>query len=297
VTRDTTLTFAIPFYRNVEFLRQAIDSVRAQTSDDWSVIVCDDAGPEPAAADVVRGYSDERITYTRNAENLGIGGNWNRCLELATTELVTLLHADDELLPGYAAAVTRAHGESPVAVAVYPRARVIGVDGRAVFSAPDFAKRVIEPRSERVVLAGEPGLQRLMRGQTVFCPALCYRRSLLDTAPFSTKWGMVLDLAFLAGVLLDGGQLVGIRDVEYAYRRHRESQSAELTENTQRFREELALFDEIADAADARGWHRAAHTARAKRIVRLHLAYRAVTDMARGRTGAAREKFALARSR
>jgi glycosyltransferase involved in cell wall biosynthesis len=290
------LTFAIPFYRNAEYLRRAIDSVLAQTIDTWRVIVCDDAGPEPAAGDLVRGYDDARITYTRNDENLGLGGNWNQCLDLAPTELVTLLHADDELLPGYADVVTAAHREFPSAVAVYPRARVIDGEGRHVFSAPDVAKRVLESRSSRVVLQGEPGLRTLMRGQTVFCPALCYRRSRLGPSPFSTRWAMVLDLAFLAGVLLDGGQLVGLREIEYSYRRHTGSQSAELTRNTQRFREELELFDEIAADADARGWTSAARTARAKRVVRLHLAYRATADLLRGRRGLAREKFDLMRS-
>jgi glycosyltransferase involved in cell wall biosynthesis len=259
--------------------------------------VCDDAGPDREAAAVVRAYDDERIDYTRNPANLGLGGNWNRCIALATTELVTLLHADDELLPGYASAVTRAHGEYPDAVAVYPRATVIDAAGRRMFSVPDIAKRVIEPRTERVVLAGEDGLARLMRGQTVFCPSLCYRRSRLAEAPFSTRWEMVLDLALLAEFLLGDQQLVGIRDVEYAYRRHAASQSAELTENTQRFREEIALFDEIAAKAEARGWERAARTARNKRIVRLHLAYRATTDVLHGRRSAARAKVALLRGR
>jgi hypothetical protein len=182
-------------------------------------------------------------------------------------------------------------------VAVYPRATVIDSAGRRMFSAPDLAKRVIEPRSERVVLSGEAGLERLMRGQTVFCPALCYRRALLGGEPFSTRWGMVLDLAILAEFLLEDEQLVGLREVEYAYRRHTASQSAELTQNTQRFREELALFDQIADQAEARGWARAARTARDKRIVRLHLAYRAAVDVLHARGSAAREKMALMRDK
>jgi glycosyltransferase involved in cell wall biosynthesis len=297
VSGEPRLTFAIPFYRNVDFLRRAIDSALIQSTDNWRLLVCDDAGPDPEAGDVVRGYDDERISYTRNVVNLGIGGNWNRCLALATTELVTLLHADDELLPGYAAAVTQAHDAYPDAVAVYPRATVIDAAGRRTSSAADFAKRVIEPRSQRVVLAGEEGLERLMRGQTVFCPSLCYRRSWLAGAPFSTRWGMVLDLALLAELLLEDQQLVGLREVEYAYRRHTESQSAELTRNMQRFREELALFDEIAVQAEGRGWVRAARTARKKRIVRLHLAYRAMIDVLHGRGRAARDKIALGRSK
>jgi hypothetical protein len=208
--------------------------------------------------------------------------------------LVTLLHADDEVLPGYAALVTAAHRGFPSALAVYPRAQVVDADGRRVLSAPDFAKRVLASRSSRVVLQGEAGLRTLMRGQTVFCPALCYRKARVGVAPFSTRWAMVLDLSFLARVLLNGGQLVGLREIEYSYRRHSDSQSAELTRNTKRFREELELFDEIASEAEARGWIRAARTARAKRIVRLHLAYRATGDLLHGRAGDAREKVGLA---
>jgi hypothetical protein len=119
---------------------------------------------------------------------------------------------------------------------------------------------------------------------------------LLSPEPFSTRWQMVLDLSFLATALLDDQRFVGVRDVAYEYRRHTESQSAELTANAARFREELALFDEIADAADARGWAAAARTARAKRVVRLNLLYRATTDLLHGRNTAAREKLGLARS-
>lgn len=288
------LTFAIPFYRNVEYLRRTIESVRAQNTRDWLVLVCDDAGPEPEAAELVGSYGDERLMYARNPANLGLAGNWNRCLELATTELVTLLHADDELLPGYADVVTRAHADFHDTIAVYPRAKVIGADGRDVFSLPDLAKRVIEPRSTRVVLRGESGLRTLMRGQTVFCPSLCYRRSLLRDQPFSARWSQVLDLEFLSNSLLDGHQLVGLREVEYAYRRHAASQTAELTQSLVRFREELALFDEVAERAAAKGWHRAAKTARRKMIVRLHLGYRAAIDVARGRGQSALAELRLA---
>jgi glycosyltransferase involved in cell wall biosynthesis len=37
----------------------------------------------------------------RSEERLGQSGNWNRCVELASAPYVILLHADDELRPGY----------------------------------------------------------------------------------------------------------------------------------------------------------------------------------------------------
>ena len=289
------ITFAIPYYRGVDYLRRAIASVQAQTRDDWECVIVDDAGPESAAAAVLA-LGDPRVRYERNPENLGLGGNWNRCLALATAPLVTLLHADDELRPGYADAVIRAHAAHPDATAVYTRAVVIGPDGDPVFSFPDRVKRVVEGRtSGATVVTGEPGLERLLRGQFIFCPTLCYRRAALGPDPFSTSWRMVLDLDLLASTLLDGRRLVGLPDALYAYRRHDESQTATLTASTERFDEEIAVYDDIAVRAEAKGWYRAAATARSKRMIRLHLGYRIVGDLLHGRREASRAKRAALR--
>ena len=295
MTGTPAITFAIPYYAGIDYLRRAIASVQAQTRDDWECVVVDDAGPESAAAAVLA-LGDPRVRYERNPANLGLGGNWNRAVGLATAPLVTLVHADDELLPGYADAVVRAHAAHPDAFAVFTRATVIGSDGAPVFSFPDRVKRVIEGRSSgTTVVHGEPGLERLLRGQFIFCPTLCYRREALGADPFSTEWRMVLDLALLAGSLLDGRRFVGIPEPLYAYRRHDASQTATLTASTERFDEEIAVYDEIAGRAEAAGWYRAAATARAKRIIRLHLAYRIVGDALHGRGAGVRAKRAAFR--
>lgn len=298
MTGTPAITFAIPYYSGIEYLQRAIASVQAQTRDDWECVVVDDAGPDSAAAAVLA-LGDGRVRYERNPENLGLGGNWNRSLTLAGAPLVTLLHADDELLPGYADAVVRAHAAHPDALAVYTRAAVIGPDGAPVFSFPDRVKRVIEGRSRDVtVVQGEAGLERLLRGQFIFCPALCYRRAALGPDPFSTEWRMVLDLALLADSLLGGQRLVGLPDALYAYRRHGASQTATLTASTERFDEEIAIYDQLAGRAEAAGWYRAAATARSKRIIRLHLAYRILGDLLHGRRAGARTKrAALQRAR
>ncbi|MCP5044358.1 MAG: glycosyltransferase, partial [bacterium] len=95
------ITYAIPFYRKTDLLRAAIESVRSQSRDDWELLVCDDSGIELGVEALVRGFGDERIDYARNRENLGMVETWNRCIAQARTDLVTLLHADDLLLPHY----------------------------------------------------------------------------------------------------------------------------------------------------------------------------------------------------
>ena len=43
----------------------------------------------------------KNVLYYKNASNLGMGGNWNRCIELANADWVVLLHDDDMLCENY----------------------------------------------------------------------------------------------------------------------------------------------------------------------------------------------------
>jgi glycosyltransferase involved in cell wall biosynthesis len=251
VSDQPAITFAIPFYRGVDHLERAVRSVVNQTIGEWRLLVVDDGGTDGAGAQaLVDRLDDGRASY-RRFENAGLAGNWNRCLDLATTDLVTILHGDDELLPHYGDVVVAAHERHRDATAVWCRVAIVDDAGRPVFSLPDAYKRVLAPRrrasdSGDALLRGDGGLASLLRGNHVFCPTLCYRRSALGTVRFDDRWRFVLDLALMAEVLLAGGSLVGVRDVAYRYRRHNESQTALLTATSERFVEEAAIHRPLA---------------------------------------------------
>jgi glycosyltransferase involved in cell wall biosynthesis len=90
------LDVLIPSYHPAEIVRQCLDSVAAQTLPLRSVTLVDDASPYDLS-----GLASEfpGIRFVRNATNRGIGGNLNRCLELARGEYVAFLHSDDMLEP------------------------------------------------------------------------------------------------------------------------------------------------------------------------------------------------------
>jgi glycosyltransferase involved in cell wall biosynthesis len=291
-----TLTLAIPFYANTDLLAAALASVVAQDTDEWEAVVVDD-GPDSDARDVVARVGGDRIRYVRNPANLGLAGNWNRCLELAETELVTLFHADDELRSDYVRRVLEVHRGAPDAAAVFTGATVIGPTGTPIFSFPDEVKRFTRPRAhgDRVDVVGEAGLVSLLRGQHIFCPSLAYRRGHLPQPAFDARWLQVTDLDLLARLLIDGARVVGTTEVAYRYRRHDANQTALLTASLDRFDEEFAIYDEIATRARARGWTRAAATADRARIIRLHAAYQALRSALRRDTRQARACLALTR--
>ena len=286
------ITFAVPYYSNRDYLIEAIGSVQAQSRSDWLLLVVDDAGPEPID-DLIAELGDDRISSHRNESNLGLANNWNRCIGLATTPWVTLLHADDRLEPGYAAAVLAAAERDPTLAAIFTDVVVIGADGAPARSLPDAVKRFARRPNHDHDVVGDEGLSAILANNYVFCPTLCYRTDLVLDHPFDVRWRMVMDLDHTAQILLQHRRLHGIRKPLYQYRRHHSNQTSSLTANAVRFEEEIALYRECAAAAADKGWNRAARTARRRTMVRSHLALQALADLGVGRFGAARRKAGL----
>ncbi len=273
---NVRITYAVPYYSGLGYLRMALQSLIGQENPHWLAIVLDDRGGEDGE-ETVRSFNDNRISYVRNETNLGLSGNWNKALSLVTTELVTIFHSDDELESNYTDLILGLMARYPDAVAGHCRARVIGPTGKALWSLPDEVKKVIRPKGiDDIVTQGEEGLLSLVKGAWIFCPTLCYRKNLLPLGGFSSTWKFVLDVDLTSRVLFDGGVVVGTPTVGYRYRRHLTNQTALLTESNIRFQEEIDHLNEVSIRSSGIGWKRVQRSADRKVIVRLHLLYQAL---------------------
>jgi glycosyltransferase involved in cell wall biosynthesis len=275
------ITFAIPFYSGKDYLVRAIESILAQQGCDWQALVCDD-GPDASIEQVVRDAGRGRVRYLRNPQNLGMAGNWNRCLDVAETELVTLLHGDDELCPRYGARMLEAMAAHPRAAAAFSRYEAIGPASEHITSLTDRVKDYINPTGKTdTVLEGEPGMRALLRANFIAAPSLCYRKPVLGDNRSVADWKFVLDWELTTRILLDGGQLVGLPERLLRYRRHPEQATEQLTRDKRRFSEEIEFYEKMRAAVEARGWPRCAAVARHKRLTKLHVAYRTVRSVVR----------------
>ena len=89
------VSICIPAYRQPDLLRTILDSVFAQSFQDFEVIVTDDSDDESLGG-VVREFNHERrLTYVRNKKRLGSPINWNFALSLSSGEYIKFLHHDD----------------------------------------------------------------------------------------------------------------------------------------------------------------------------------------------------------
>ncbi len=94
------VSVCIPTYNRSAYLRQAIESVQAQTYRDYELLVLDNVSTD-GTPQVVAGVKDARVRYFRNERRLSIIASYNRCLELARGQYVALLPDDDLWLPRF----------------------------------------------------------------------------------------------------------------------------------------------------------------------------------------------------
>src|SRR5262249_24131117 len=94
------VTVCIPTYNGASYIGQSIESVLRQTYGNLEILVGDDANRCETAA-IVRQYArkDSRIRIVINEVNLGLVSNWNRCVELATSDWIKFVLQDDLIEP------------------------------------------------------------------------------------------------------------------------------------------------------------------------------------------------------
>lgn len=84
----------MPSYNKEKYIAASIESVLAQTFQNFELIIIDDASTDNSVAIICK-YQDKRIRFFQNNTNIGIAQNRNRALELAKGEYIALLDADD----------------------------------------------------------------------------------------------------------------------------------------------------------------------------------------------------------
>lgn len=111
----------IPTYNASDFLEPALRGVLAQDPgpDRMQIALVDDHSPGwEFARDLAETLAPGRIEFHRNETNVGLAGNWNRCLDLSRGHRVHILHQDDVILTGFYEALGRGFDapEAPAAV-------------------------------------------------------------------------------------------------------------------------------------------------------------------------------------
>lgn len=207
------ISVIVPCYNQAHFLPTAVDSVLAQTFEDWELIIVNDGSTDDTAV-VADQFDDPRITVIHQ-ENRGLSGARNRGIAAANGQFVAFLDADDMW--------DRRFLQTCHSVLVSRK------DVTAVFSGSgfmDLAGNILPQRNGRGL---EPDLvrRRLMEGGFFPVHAALVRASCLDDRSFDERltsaedWDLWLRLT-------THGRICGIPDVLAYYRIYPGSMSTDV---------------------------------------------------------------------
>ncbi|MCZ6782767.1 MAG: glycosyltransferase family A protein [Proteobacteria bacterium] len=132
MTAPPRVTVLMPAHDREAYVGQAVESVLAQTFQNFELLVVDDASSD-RTAEVVAAYarSDPRLRLVRNEANLGIPETRSRGVKLARGELIAFLDDDDRARPRRLARQLAHLDRNPSCAAVGGWARRMDAQGRA----------------------------------------------------------------------------------------------------------------------------------------------------------------------
>lgn len=292
-----TVDVMLPYYGDVGYLKKAVESVLAQTLDDWRLVVIDDGYPDPTPAEWVGEIAarDDRVTYLRNETNLGANGNYRRAVELVESDLFVMMGADDVMLPDYLSVVLRLAAAYPDADVIQPGVVVIDGDGNRYLPMADRVKHWYAPRvvGMRELRAEEMALS-LVRADWAYFPSLAWRSGTVKRIGFTKGLDVVQDLALLLDIAADGGAIAIGSEIAFEYRRHAESDSSVRAFDGRRFQEERQFFISQAQRFARLGWKRASRAARNRITSRLHTGSTALKAVSRRQWASSRLLLGIA---
>lgn len=126
-------TIGIPYYK-YNFFQECLDSILAQTFDDFELIIVNDKSPFDIS-DEIKNLSDYRINYHVNHVNCGsehVVDNWNKCLKHARGEYFILMGDDDVMCVNYLEEFDRLIHEYPDVDVLHCRSYLINEESSVV---------------------------------------------------------------------------------------------------------------------------------------------------------------------
>jgi glycosyltransferase involved in cell wall biosynthesis len=221
MSNQPLISICIPAYNAEKFIKETLESILNQTYQNLEIIITDDCSKDQTVS-IIHSFSDKRIKFYQNEKNLGVEGNWNKALQLATGNYCKMMGADDIL---YSNCISEQlcvfeNTENKDVVLVTSHKNVINQDGKLIMTRkfPGSGK-----------YKGIKALKKsLHRGTNVIGEPVAglFRKEILAKSGFYNGENIyMIDLDFW-GRILKHGDLYVVDKVLYAFRISTDSLSA-----------------------------------------------------------------------
>lgn len=230
--KNPTVSVVIPAYNSARYIGQALDSVKAQTFNDYEVIVVNDGSRDRGELEGVLHSHPLPVIYI-SQENRGVSAARNAAIKVARGKFYAQLDADDQWTPDYLEVQLGILAENPDVALVYPNATIIG-DGSNV--GLEFMK--ITPSE------GEVNFESLVRQRCVVMTCVTARMNAIrEAGMFDESLRSCEDFDLWLRIVKNGGRIIYHRRPLVLYRRHEDSLSSDRVWMTRHL---LAVYEKTA---------------------------------------------------
>jgi glycosyltransferase involved in cell wall biosynthesis len=212
------VSICIPTYNRASMVHEAIQSAIDQSYENLEILVVDNASSDNIK-EVVESFQDSRLRLVVNEKNLGLFGNFNRCIELGKGKYIHILHSDDAIDSRFTQTCVEFLESSPSVAMTFTAAEVISgattkslkiSDNNLIFAAPEGFRKILLTRN------------------FIVCPSVMVRREVYEQVgsfsleyPFSSDYYQWLKIARLYDIAY-------IADTRVFYRQGEHSESFRL---------------------------------------------------------------------
>lgn len=202
VARDALVTVAVPVKDMEQYVLDAIKSVRAQTYQNWELLIVDD-GSTDKTYDVLLGFikesCDSRVRLIRFDKNKGQMEATNYMLAEAKGEYFVPLSADDTLEPTHLARVQEILKINPLLEFCSTQTDFIDEKG-APYTEPHPFKQIEKAKNK----SREEWLARLRYGNVYFGVGMYRTQALRDVGGWRQNYWVISDYAMYLEMLQRG---------------------------------------------------------------------------------------------
>lgn len=207
------VSICIPNRNMARYLPSSIGSSLEQTYSNIEIIIVDNCSSDDSY-EIITGIanSESQCAVFQNMRNIGIPGNWNRCVELSKGEYVVLLSADDTLEPDFVERCMNYHLRFDNLGYVCTEWSTLDEQGNKTFREPFYSKSGVVPAYEEARL-------NIIGSHTVPSAMLIHKGRLLEVGGYNDRyhWTIDLDLKLKLNLRYDTGY---IKDLLCNYREH-----------------------------------------------------------------------------
>ena len=211
------ISVILPVFNSEEFIRKAIESVLAQTFEDFELIIVND-GSTDSSKDIIDSFEDDRIRLISQS-NQGPGAARNNALRIAEGEYIMYLDSDDWLCHD---ALEVAYGEITKFGADFTFFKMINFDGERYYENDWFELKTLQSFKNRAFKPSEtPG--SIFDLSVGVCQKI-YNRNFLERIDARFPEGIFFeDMPFFYYVFLKAERISIVNRHLYVRRKHTSS--------------------------------------------------------------------------